>query len=567
MNMLRFCLLFGFLLTFGVSTGLATMHLVPSGYSTIQEAIDASVDLDTVCVDPGVYPETIDFLGKDIVVTSLFAFSFDSSDIVNTVIDAEGNGSCVSMTAGETETAVLMGFTLMNGSGSYYVTPYGNFYVGGGIYLVGSSPTIQFNIIKENDTPDGGAGIFCDGGTPTIQYNVIVENITTALSGCGAGILLKNTGGGVIAHNYIQFNVAQHGGGIALKNADPEITRNVISHNTANLVCGGIRIYDGSNPVIINNTISHNCSMPGTGGGVEVQDGSAPVFMNNIVSYTACGGGFVIVGSGFPDLSYNLFWENLGGDYINCAPGIGDITGDPAFVGGDPHDYHLTALSAAIDAGNPDPAYNDPDGTRNDIGAFFYPQGPVTPVVLNAFTGSAGADGILISWNTASEIQCYGWMVQRRQGDELFEDVSPLILGYGTSEEPHSYSFLDQSANSGETYQYRLKQIDASGAVTYSGTVTVSCGSALATGYTLLQNYPNPFNPETVIAYNLPDAASVRMTVYNATGQLVSELISGFQEAGLHTITWRADNLPSGSYICRLEAGGRITTRLLTLLK
>ncbi len=157
MNMLRFCLLFGFLLIFGVSTGLATMHLVPSAYSTIQEAIDASVDSDTVCVDPGVYPETIDFLGKDIVVTSLFAFSFDSSDIVNTVIDAEGNGSCVSMTAGETEMAVLMGFTLMNGSGSYYVTSYGNFWVGGGDLRPQSNSTSSKRTILPTVVPASSA--------------------------------------------------------------------------------------------------------------------------------------------------------------------------------------------------------------------------------------------------------------------------------------------------------------------------------------------------------------------------------------------------------------------------
>lgn len=567
MRMVRFFALLSFLLNLGIGSASATIHMVPLDFPTIQEAIVASVDDDTVCVDPGVYQERIDFLGLDIVVTSQYVFTEDSTDIVNTVIDANETGTCVTMVAGESSAAVLMGFTVMNGTGSLYEPGYGTFYVGGGFYLIGASPTIQYNIIKENNTPDGGAGIFSDGGSPIIQFNVIVENTTTTVSGCGAGMLIKNTDGGYIAHNYVQFNTAQHAGGIALKHASPEVTRNVISNNTALMICGGIRIYDGSNPTIINNTIAYNSALANTGGGVEVQDGSAPVFMNNIVSHTISGGGFAVCGSGFPDLSYNLFWDNVGGDYVNCLAGIGDISGDPAYVGGSPFDYHLTAFSEAIDAGNPDPAYNDPDGTRNDCGAFYYPQGPAQPVVLTTFTATGSANGLLLNWNTASEIQCYGWTVQRRQGDALFEDVSPLIPGYGSSEVSHDYSYLDPTAQAGQEYQYRLKQIDISGAVTYSGTITVVTGTIQPGEFSLHQNYPNPFNPETTIAYSLPQAAAVRLAIYDASGRLVTELVDGYQEAGSHNVKWHAEGLPSGSYLCHIQANGQTLNRIITLLK
>ncbi|MFH1863057.1 MAG: right-handed parallel beta-helix repeat-containing protein, partial [bacterium] len=329
--------------------GQATIHNVPSEYSTIQAAITATVDSDTVLVARGIYMENIDFLGKDILVASQYLYDRDSNTVVTTVIDADSNGSVVKMISDESSAAILMGFTLKNGAGSLYQPGYGTFYVGGGVFLIGSSPTIVCNVITQNTAPDGGAGIFSDGGTPSICNNIIVENTTLTASGCGAGMLIKNADGGEIFRNFIQYNHARHGGGIAVFQSSCEITRNVISNNTAIYYGGGIRIYSNAAPVIINNTISHNSGYPNMGGGVEVEGGSAPVFMNNIVSFTASGGGFLTIGMHAVALSYNLFWENTGGNYINIPPGAGDITGDPAYVGGTPFDYHITATSAARD--------------------------------------------------------------------------------------------------------------------------------------------------------------------------------------------------------------------------
>jgi hypothetical protein len=567
MRLLRLCSLLGFLLIFGVGTAWTTIIHVPGDYATIQEAINVAVDADTVLVDPGTYNENIDLLGLDIVVTSQYVFTQDSSDIENTVITAENiGGSVVTMTSGETEAAVVTGFTVRDGTGSDYVTPYGTFTTGGGFYLIGSSPTIQNNIITENEAYDGGAGIFSDGGEPVITYNVITQNYCVD-NGCGAGMLLKNQEGGEVSHNFIEFNYARHGGGIALKNADPYVTRNVIAHNEGATQAGGMWIYDGSNPDIINNTISDNYAPPGWGGGVQVKDGSAPVFMNNIVSFSVEGGGFVVIGSALPDLSYNLFYCNTGGDYLNCMPGMGDVTGDPAYVGGDPFDYHLTESSAAIDIGNPDPIYNDPDGTRNDAGAFPYDQGLPTPVTLSAFSGSVSPEGVVLSWATASEINNYGWFVQRRNGDETWTTVSDFIEGYGNSNEQRNYTFVDGDIAAGMTYDYRLKQVDIGGSETYSDPITVTVGLAMTKSYALLPNYPNPFNPETTLSYNLPEASNVRLAVFDAAGRLVEEIATGYQNAGMHTVTWNAQTLPSGVYLCRLEANGENFTRILTLVK
>ncbi|MBU1651443.1 T9SS type A sorting domain-containing protein [bacterium] len=564
MTLIRFSALVGFLFVFCVSSLFAATISVPGDYTTIQEAINNAVTSDTVLVDPGTYQENLVFLGLDIVVTSQYVFTEDSADIYNTIVDANFVGSGIVMNSGETEAAVFMGFTVKNGTGNTYITPYGDFITGGGFQLIGASPVIQHNLITLNTAWDGGAGIFSDGGTPTIQWNVIIANHCEDV-GCGAGMLIKNGDGATIAHNFIEYNIARHAGGIGLKNSDASITRNVICNNHGITQGGGMWIYDGSNPEIINNTFSHNEAPDGWGGGVQVVNGSAPIFMNNIVSFSICGGGFVQIGSCYPDLSYNLFHDNTGGDYIGLVAGFNDITGDPAYVGGTYCDYHLTESSAAIDVGNPDPTFNDPDATRNDVGAFPYDQGTPLPVVLSAFSGTTQDGAVKISWNTASEIGCYGWYVQR-QYSEVWVNVSEMILGHGTTENPQSYTYYDAAVEAGETYSYRLKQIDITGETTLSDPITVVVGG-VTMDFVLHQNYPNPFNPETTISYALPEAGHVALTIYDSAGRLVNELVNGHQTAGAHQVTWNASNLPSGAYIYHLNAAGQTYTRTLTLVK
>lgn len=77
--------------------------------------------------------------------------------------------------------------------------------------------------------------------------------------------------------------------------------------------------------------------------------------------------------------------------------------------------------------------------------------------------------------------------------------------------------------------------------------------------FALLQNYPNPFNPQTEIRYELPEAADVRLTVYNLLGQELSTIVDNQQEAGFHRATWFGRNnngvsLSSGVYIYKLTA-------------
>ena len=89
----------------------------------------------------------------------------------------------------------------------------------------------------------------------------------------------------------------------------------------------------------------------------------------------------------------------------------------------------------------------------------------------------------------------------------------------------------------------------------------VDAETQLPKEFALLQNYPNPFNPQTELRYELPEAADVRLTVYNLLGQLVSTVVESRQEAGYHRAVWygrsnQGTSLSSGVYIYKLTAKG-----------
>lgn len=88
----------------------------------------------------------------------------------------------------------------------------------------------------------------------------------------------------------------------------------------------------------------------------------------------------------------------------------------------------------------------------------------------------------------------------------------------------------------------------------------------LPTSYALT-NYPNPFNPSTLIRYELPEEVRVRLRIYDARGRLVRELVDAAQTAGSYEVAFSAENLPSGLYVTRLQAGNRVLTRKMTLVR
>jgi hypothetical protein len=85
--------------------------------------------------------------------------------------------------------------------------------------------------------------------------------------------------------------------------------------------------------------------------------------------------------------------------------------------------------------------------------------------------------------------------------------------------------------------------------------------------FTLYQNYPNPFNPSTTIKYELPKASLVTLTVFDILGREVSVLVNERRDAGVYEVKFDGQNLASGVYSYRLQAGDYVATKRLLLLK
>jgi hypothetical protein len=221
------------LLGFCVSSSLKAGILdVPSmDYPTIQTAIDSAMDGDTVLVQPGVYYETINFIGKNITVASLYLTSEDTSHVSQTALNGEYMNPVVTFENGEDSTAMLIGFTLINGY---------------------------------ND-PGGGGGINCKNySNPTLKYLKIVENY----AGNGAGIYCFNHANPSLSNVIIYMNEAySYGGGLFCeKNSSPVLDNVILQSNTSDADGGGIYCTDSSFAKLSNVIIADNRAIYNGGG-------------------------------------------------------------------------------------------------------------------------------------------------------------------------------------------------------------------------------------------------------------------------------------------------------------
>ena len=93
-------------------------------------------------------------------------------------------------------------------------------------------------------------------------------------------------------------------------------------------------------------------------------------------------------------------------------------------------------------------------------------------------------------------------------------------------------------------------------------------GELLPIVYSLEQNYPNPFNPSTVIEFSLPeDVSNVKLSIYNALGEKVAELVNTALTAGKYQYQWNAQNIATGMYIYELRTDKFVSVKKMIMLK
>jgi hypothetical protein len=314
----------------------ATIY-VPDDYPTIQEAIDASANGDTVIVRAGTYVENIDFNGKAITLRS-------EAGPEKTTIDGNDSGSTVTFQSGEVLDTALEGFTISNGSGT--AGQHGT--RGGGIHCINhSSPLMRDNIITGNRADYLGGGIFMhESDFGRFTNNVVVHND----GGYGGGVAVEG-GAPIVANSIISLNGAtSDGGGCHLKNCQARLLNCLIVFNgTVYWDGGGVWCWNVVGGLIANCNIMYNSVGDPTswGGGIEVLSGS-PLITNCIVREN----------DNEEISSGTVTYSNVKGGY----PGTGNIDEPPYLMDidgpdNDPHtwadnDYHIQYTSPCRDAGN-----------------------------------------------------------------------------------------------------------------------------------------------------------------------------------------------------------------------
>jgi|LGVF01.1.fsa_nt_gb parallel beta-helix repeat protein len=284
-----------------------TIH-VPGDHDTIQAAIDAASNGDTVMVGPGSYNENI-VLRDGINLIG-------SGPSVTTIV---GDGSACAVIAADD--LVIEGFTITNGNG--------------GIHCDGVSPIIRNNVLTGNIY----TGIYCRANTALIESNVIRLNKKNQY-GLALGIYL--VGSNTLIRNNLILENERDGIAASWDGWHPVIVNNTIAGN----VRSGIYCFYGGEPVLKNNIIYGNGQY-----GFQEGHGSGP--------------------TPSPSIYYNCFYDNGLGTYLDYETGVlatvadmetnvpdtGNNKGaDPLFIDSPGDNYHLLPGSPCIDAGTSDEA-------------------------------------------------------------------------------------------------------------------------------------------------------------------------------------------------------------------
>jgi hypothetical protein len=285
------------------------------------------------------------------------------------------------------------------------------------------------------------------------------------------------------------------------------------------------------------------------------------------------GQGFFLVGSlsstidNFPVLTFTSGCSPLSSNCIEDCDPITVPTGEWVF-GGSPYPF----LGNYWWMGNEciefymkyahDPGYWDFFFISYCEGCFCMTFDTELPVELMDFSAVAGDGEVALNWSTASESNTASF--------EIVRDREALVrIPADNSATGAEYSWVDNSVENGQVYNYELYSIDLNGTRTFlkaaEANPTFSVGAV--TEYALYQNYPNPFNPETQIAFDLVESRFVTLKVMNLLGQEVVTIANDNFSAGRHVINFNGSDLTSGVYLYTLTAGDFSAAKKLVLLK
>lgn len=215
------------------------------------------------------------------------------------------------------------------------------------------------------------------------------------------------------------------------------------------------------------------------------------------------------------------------------------------------------------------------------------------PVELSFFDAKGRSAGVDLFWETASETNNVGFHVERRAVKEVhnlttgkasftcvdnttdannpWKNVG-FVAGSGNSNTTLNYKFFDADVTTGVSYQYRLRQVDASGANNFSNVVDVEFGNNASVA--LDNSYPNPSNGKTTFTFTVPQSSRVKLQVFDLMGNVVKNVYDNVVagQSVAYAVEWdgRGEDgvdVASGSYMYKLTVGETILSKTLTIVR
>jgi hypothetical protein len=245
---------------------------VPAPFDSIQQGIDHPASCAEVWVMPGTYHESLDFGGRDVRVLAVGGPAV-------TVLDAAGTGSAVTFASGESAMAGLDGFTIRGGIGTVGAAPWGDpaMRYGGGILVLGASPTITGCVVTGNTVSGQGGGMFFHQSSGVFTGGAVEANVSSAAGEAGAGVAMVASSA-TVSDSVIRGNTATGtGGGVLVRASSGSLRYNRIVRNTGSSGAG-IRLGGMVTTVVDGNIVADNL-----GDGVFFQDYSSTRFIQNTV--------------------------------------------------------------------------------------------------------------------------------------------------------------------------------------------------------------------------------------------------------------------------------------------
>jgi len=480
---------------------------------------------------------------------------------------------------------------------------------GGGIHLTGPSTLSQVTI-SENKTTRSGGGLYSDG------YDVDLSEVTLAENAAdenGGGVYVRNAtlrAVNISLYGNEQTSSASDGGGLHLSNVSGILTNVVLSGNAAAGDGGALYISPDGNVPLTNITAVNN-SASGEGGALYTTSSNSndfPSLRNTILwGNTATSSGSekqAFIASGDMPVEHSLIEGGVpngafdGGNNLDEDPQFANSRGEDGTIGTTDDDLRLQGpgsgggASPAIEAGDsgllPDDVLDvDDDGdtseslpldrvgnTREmdvsevsgssvDMGVYESSGDPL-PVELVTFDATHQSEAAVLTWQTASERNNAGFDVQRRVSGE-WETLS-FVEGTGTTSETQTYRFRDTDLPyETESVKYRLKQVDTDGTTSFSDTQTLKIGAP--DKFVLHAPFPNPTKEQATLRYSLPRKTDVSIRIYDVLGRQVETIRRGTEDAGRKEIPISTSRLSPGTYFVRMQAGEKMKTKQLTVVR